>query len=125
MTQSPSSPMRSEQMLPAEEDLEALMRAIQGRHRVKLVYRRQLDGVTSIHEIAPLDIRGGDTSRTANTLYLWAWCFAEQEAEMHLMDRVERVLELDQVFDTDDLLARWPTRRWPLPKSWSVPRDWA
>jgi predicted DNA-binding transcriptional regulator YafY len=107
------------------EDVTALVEAIQNCRRVRLVYRRQLDGVTSMHEVAPLDLRPGDTGRTATTIYLWAWCFAEQEAEMHLLDRVLRAQALEARFDPTEIAGAWPMKRWPIPAEWTVPRDWS
>lgn len=104
--------------------MEALIRAIQEKKRVRIVYRRKADEVVSVHEVAPIDLRGGWTSRTANTLYLWAWCFAEDRLEMHLMDRLARVIPLETTFDPLAILARWPVQKWPIPESWTVPRDW-
>jgi hypothetical protein len=77
-----------------------------------------------MHEIAPVDVRPGDTERTSTTLYLWAWCFAEEEAEMHLLDRVLKVQILDDSFDPSRLASDWPVKRWPVPDEWTVPRDW-
>jgi predicted DNA-binding transcriptional regulator YafY len=107
-----------------DESLENLVLAIAERRRVRLVYQRQADEVTTIHEVAPMDLRPGDTQRTAHTVYLWAWCFAEDRLELHLMSRVKRADLLDGFFDPAPLLARWPEDIWPRFPTWNVPRDW-
>ncbi len=111
--------------MEAEERTTAILeRAIREHLCVRLVYRRKSDEVVSVHEIAPLDIREGWTEKTATTLYLWAWCFAESQAEMHVLERVIGVTLLNRVFQPPELLRRWPTDRWPLPDAWRVQRDW-
>jgi predicted DNA-binding transcriptional regulator YafY len=107
-----------------EESLGILVRAIAERRRVRLAYRRQKDAVISVHEVAPIDLRPGDTLRTANTVYLWAWCFAEDRLELHILARVLRAQLLDAVFDPEPLLSRWPEDIWPRFEEWVVPRDW-
>jgi predicted DNA-binding transcriptional regulator YafY len=107
-----------------EELVSALVTAIQHRKRVRLAYQRKADEVVSIHEIAPVDIRIGWTPDTSGQLYVWAWCYAEDRLEMHLLDRVVRVIHLDETFDPASILHRWPRDRWPIPDDWSVPREW-
>ena len=84
----------------------------------------QRDEVTSIHEVAPLDVRAGWTERTDHLLYVWAWCYAEDKAEMHLLDRVEAVVGVAKSFDPQVVLAEWTRTAWPLPDEWEVSRDW-
>ena len=98
--------------------------AIASRVRLRLAYRRAKDDVTSVHEIAPIDIRFGDRPTTHGKRYLWAWCFATNELEMHAIDRVVRAIPLATTFDPSEILARWPRRRWPIPYDWEIPRDW-
>jgi predicted DNA-binding transcriptional regulator YafY len=97
--------------------------AIQARRRLRLVYQRKADDVVSVHEVAPVDVRPGDTPRTANTTYVWAWCFAEDKLERHLLDRVLKAQKLEDGFDPEEILRRWP-EGWPRPITWAVPRDW-
>lgn len=78
----------------------------------------------SLHEVAPIDIRSGERRGTEKTLYLWAWCFAENELEMHVLARIEKVIELDEPFSPDHVFSMWPKDRWPVPETWAVPRDW-
>jgi predicted DNA-binding transcriptional regulator YafY len=108
----------------SQEVIDALVSAIQESSRVRLVYRRQADGVTSIHEVAPIDISPGWTERIRNQIYLWAWCFAENKAEMHLLDRIVKLQRLNRPFDPTTLLAQWRSTAWPLPDEWTVPRQW-
>jgi predicted DNA-binding transcriptional regulator YafY len=98
----------------------AIIDAIQRKRKVQLGYQRR-DGSPSLHVVAPIDLQLGDTEATATTEYLWAYCFAEEKAEMHRMNRVLTVRIIDERFDLEEILAKWPTN-WPLPKSWRVPR---
>ena len=98
--------------------------AIGACRRLRLVYTRKADGVTSIHEVAPVDIRPGDTPATATNEYLWAWCFAEDKLERHLLDRVRSVEILPTRFEPAEILARWPSG-WPQPSTWRIGRTWA
>jgi hypothetical protein len=98
--------------------------AIQTRQIVRLAYRRKEDEVITLHEVAPLDIRRGDSSSTALVQYLWTWCYAQERAEIHLLGRIVRATTLTMTFDPDDILGQWPTWKWPLPSEWSIPRDW-
>lgn len=106
-----------------ESPFDRLVRAIRGQERVRLVYARQRDEVVSIHEVAPIDIRPGDTPRTAATLYVWAWCFAESKPETHLLARIQRVLDTADTFDAAAMLKAW-IDHWPLPDGWKVERSW-
>jgi predicted DNA-binding transcriptional regulator YafY len=107
----------------ADEDaVQKLTLAITEHRRVRLTYSRQADEVTSIHEVAPIDIRGGDTPRTKQTFYLWAWCFAEDKLERHLLDRIVRVDGLQATFDPGAIYRRWP-EGWPMPDTWNIPRS--
>lgn len=105
--------------------MEALIRAIAGHEKCRLVYKRAKDGVTSIHEIGPVDIRRGDRTTTRDRLYLWAWCFAEGELEMHRIDRIVRVIQMGSPFDPAWVMANWPEAHWPKPDRWMVPRNWS
>jgi predicted DNA-binding transcriptional regulator YafY len=104
------------------ELVRSLIRAIRLRHRIRLVYTRQADEVTTLHEVAPLDIRPGDTRRTQDVLYLLAWCYAEARPEMHLVRRIDRVVELEPEFELAEILKNWPTEKWPIPDDWVVSR---
>ena len=104
--------------------VESLVEAIAAQKRVRLGYRRQADEVTSVHEVAPLDIQPGDTTRTRGSEYLWAWCFAEDKLERHLMQRILRVEILDVEFDPEWVYERWP-QGWLRPAEWRVPRPWS
>ena len=101
--------------------IQQLVGAITRSETVRLVYARQSDEVVSIHDIAPVDIRPGETPKTSSTLYIWAWCFAEDKPETHLLDRIHRVLATGETFELSAILARWP-EDWPLPDKWAVPR---
>ncbi len=104
--------------------IETLTAGIMGRHVVRLGYLRQRDGVVSLHHVAPIDIRLGDTPRTGGTWYLWAYCFEEDRLEMHLLERVRSATLTDRSFNPREILAKWPEPEWPLPKEWVVPRSW-
>ena len=99
-----------------------LIEAIQTCREVQLGYERR-DGSRSLHVVAPMDLRMGDTPTTEETEYLWAFCLAESEAEMHLCERILAVRLLG-VFEPRDILAIWPSERWPLPQHWCIARDW-
>jgi len=88
-----------------------------------LVYQRKSDEVVSVHEVAPIDIQPGDTPRTATTRYVWAWCFAEDKLERHLLDRVLKAQTLESGFNPEEILRRWP-EGWPRPTGWTISRDW-
>lgn len=104
--------------------VDTLAEAIKNHRIVRIAYSRKGDDVLSLHYVAPVDIRPGETSRTADTMYLWAYCFDESRVEMHLLGRVRSVLATGDHFDPADILVRWPTERWPLPAEWVVERDW-
>jgi predicted DNA-binding transcriptional regulator YafY len=103
--------------------VERLIAAIRNAEKVRLVYVRQRDEIVSIHDVAPVDIRHGDTPRTASTLYVWAWCFAEDKPETHFLDRIQRVLDTGDTFEPSEVVARW-VDHWPLPDGWEVDRSW-
>lgn len=93
---------------------------------VRLGYRRLADGVVSLHRVAPVDVRPGPSSRTAKTLYLWAFCYEESKLERHQPDQVVSVTVSEERFVPRDILAGWP-QGWLIPKEWVVPRgseDW-
>lgn len=98
--------------------------AIKSRRVVRLAYARQADGVLSLHYVAPVDVRPGDSPRMASTMYLWAYCIDEKRIEMHLLDRVRAVQLTDGSFDPDAILRAWPVERWPIPATWTVERRW-
>lgn len=97
--------------------------AIQEAQVVRLAYNR-LDGITTIHEVAPIDISPGETARTQRTLYLMAWCLVEDQPEMHILDQVVSAVSVGRSFRPSEFLSRWPTERWPLPVEWHVSRLW-
>lgn len=96
---------------------------IRNKRRMRVAYRRQSDEMTGIHNLAPLDVRAGDSRRTQRTLYLWAWCYSCGRAEMLLISRIDAVTTLDESFDPAEVMSRWPRDRWPLAE-WTVSRDW-
>ena len=100
-----------------------LEEAITQRRIVRVAYVRQSDGVVSLHHVAPIDIRLGDTLKTSGTRYLWAWCFEEGKAETLIVDRIQRVVPTAEVFNPKAVLSSWASN-WPMPDSWAVPRDW-
>ncbi len=102
---------------------DVIVDAIRTRRRLRLAYQRKADDVVSVHEVAPFDIQPGDTPRTANARYVWAWCFAEDKLERHLLDRVLKAQKLDDAFDPEQILRRWP-EGWPKPNAWAITRDW-
>ena len=104
--------------------IETLVRAIQHCEVVRLGYSRQADGILSLHRVAPIDIRPGETPRTRQKTYLWAFCLEEGRVEMHLLDRILSVSPTDSTYEPAPILEYWPTDRWPLPEEWVVPRDW-
>jgi len=106
------------------EVMSIVVTAIESARKVRLAYRRQSDEVTSLHEIAPVDVRPGWTDRTRNNQYLWAWCYAEGKAEMHLVDRIEGAFLLESEFDPAAVLRDWRDTGWPLPDTWEVRREW-
>jgi predicted DNA-binding transcriptional regulator YafY len=104
--------------------VDALVSAIQKCEVVRLGYARQADGILTLHRVAPLDIRPGETPRTRQKTYLWAYCFEEGRGEMHLLDRILSVTGTEDQFDPGRILQRWPRDRWPVPAAWVVPRTW-
>lgn len=102
---------------------EAIAQAIAEAATVRLVYKHRNDETVSIHEIAPIDLRPGDTDRTARIFYLWAWCLAEDKLESHIASRILKVIPTGQSFDAAEILARW-AESGPLPDRWVVPRTW-
>lgn len=111
-------------MLPVNEsDRETLERAIQGERKAQVGYQRA-DGSISVHVVAPVDIRLGETERTGDTEYLWAFCYAEGIPEMHRCDRILQVRELAEGFSGKALLESWPSKKWPLPNAWVIRRAW-
>lgn len=101
-----------------------LVQAVIGAETVRLVYSNlKKAGVVSMHDVAPIDVRPGDTPRTSSTLYLWAWCFAEDKPETHLVSRIRRVSPTGNTFDGPEILDLW-VAHWPLPEGWKVPRTW-
>jgi predicted DNA-binding transcriptional regulator YafY len=102
---------------------ESLSEAIHDHRIVRLGYERR-DGVVSLHFVAPLDLQPGDRATTKSSTYLWAFCFDEEEAEMHRLDRVRSVTSTADLFNPADIFERWPHDRWPLPGAWEVERDW-
>lgn len=101
-----------------------LTAGLTGRHVGRLAYSRQRDGILSLHHVAPIDIRAGDTPRTSETWYLWAYCYEEQCLEMHLMDRVRSAVLMERCSEPAEILRRWPEPEWPRPEVWVVPRNW-
>jgi hypothetical protein len=111
--------------LPASEIEQALVRAIQTRSIVRLGYDRIYRGaVSTLHEVAPIDIRFGESPRTATTRYLLAYCFDQERPEMHLLSNCRAVSTTDRQFSPHDVRARWPDR-WPMPDQWFVQREWS
>jgi hypothetical protein len=100
----------------------ALVRAIRERKKVQLGYKR-LDGSVSLHTVAPLDIRQGETAKTERSDYLWAYCFAEGRLESHILTRVLTVLVRAETFASREILALCPPS-WDAPRDWSVHRKW-
>jgi hypothetical protein len=43
---------------------------------------------------------------------------------MHLCERIICVKALGEPFDVAGILEAWPDERWPLPRKWTVARDW-
>lgn len=109
--------------MDAEELIEELTLAIRDRRVVRLAYARQTDGVLSLHYIAPIDLRFGETPRTRSTTYLWAFCLDEDKLETHLVDRIRKVDRTNRHFSPADLLREWPDN-WPRPPEWRIPREW-
>lgn len=104
-------------------DRSVLEQAIRGHLRVQLAYQR-IDGSVSLHVVAPVDIRFGETEATRGTEYLWAHCYAENVAEMHRCDRIISARILEESFDPAELVRNWPQHKWPLPVEWAVVRSW-
>lgn len=106
------------------EMIEMLVRAVVDEATVRLVYaNKKKAGVVGIHDVAPIDVRPGDTPATAKELYLWAWCFAEDKPETHTLTRIRRATATGDTFDGGQILSQW-VEHWPLPASWVVPRAW-
>jgi predicted DNA-binding transcriptional regulator YafY len=103
--------------------LDVLTKAIVSSRLVRLGYSRKADDVVSLHHVAPIDVRPGDTPATETTWYLWAYCVEESKLERHLVDRIVTATLEDEAFDPRDVLRRWPSG-WPLPYEWVVPREW-
>lgn len=107
----------------SDDDRIRLTSAIRDHNNVQLAYRR-LDGSTSLHLVAPIDIRHGNTPATEAHEYLWAFCYAESRAEMHRCEGILTVRVMDTAFEPAELLSNWPVERWPLPSKWQVARRW-
>lgn len=112
--------------MDSTEIVGALTAAIADRRIVRLGYSRlQRGAMLTLHYIAPIDIRPGESEATRGILYLWAYCFDQSRLETHLLGRVRSVTPSDEVFDPDLIMRLWPTDRWPVPPDWVVPRDWS
>ena len=72
------------------QPMDALVQAIQQHRKILLGYQRR-DQSLSLHTLAPVDLQFGNTAATADQLYLWAYCFAEEKAESHKFDRILRL----------------------------------
>lgn len=105
------------------EQRTTVVEAIQLHQKLQLGYRRT-DGSLSLHTVAPVDIQPGDRPSTSEKEYLWAFCYAENKAELHLCERILSARILDERFSVNELLDMWP-REWTLPEVWRVPRSWA
>ncbi len=104
--------------------VDLLVRAVVDETTVRLVYaNKKKAGVVGIHDVAPIDVRPGDTPATSKTLYVWAWCFAEDKPETHTLTRIRRATPTGEKFDGGRILAQW-VEHWPLPDQWVVPRSW-
>lgn len=104
--------------------IDELVRAVIGKATLRLVYSNlKKKGIVSVHDVAPIDVRPGDTPATAKTLYLWAWCFAEGKPETHTLTRIRRATRTGDTFDGGRILSQW-VEQWPLPDRWVVPRSW-
>jgi predicted DNA-binding transcriptional regulator YafY len=101
--------------------ISAVREAIDNRRVVRLGYERSYDGVISLHFVAPIDMRGGDSRKTADNVYIWAYCFDEAKPETHLVDRVRSISATNRTFDPWQVFQAWPDD-WPLPHDWVVPR---
>lgn len=99
------------------------MQAIQDRRVLRLGYAHVTDNVLSLHRVAPIDIRPGETRKTAHLTYLWAFCFEENRLEMHRMDGVRTVALTEDHFSPTLILARWPSD-WRRPAEWVISRSW-
>lgn len=99
----------------------ALENAIGGCRIIRLGYVRASDGLVTLHRVAPVDIRPGDTPRFATTEYLWAFCYEESKLERHLVNRIVSVTPTPDAFDPRDLFRSWP-EGWYVPKQWVIPR---
>jgi hypothetical protein len=105
-------------------ELEELLCDAISRCQVLLLgYERQRDGIVSLHRVAPIDIRPGETAKTGDRLYLWAYCYDEAIPEMHILERVRTAKSTGEAFDPTSILDNWP-EKWPLPDSWRVSRKW-
>lgn len=100
----------------------AVVGAIRSHRKLQLGYRRR-DGSLSLHTVAPVDLQMGNRAGTESTEYLWAYCFAEEKAELHACERILSVRALGESFEPADVLGRWPDR-WTLPNDWAIDRIW-
>lgn len=108
---------------PAATRLAVIVEAIKRKRVIRLGYARNSDGVVSLHDVAPIDVRPGDTTATASRLYLWAYCLAEQRLETHIFDRVITAQPTDREFSAHFVDSVWPAN-WPRPAKWEISRDW-
>jgi len=104
--------------------IDVLVGAVVNRWVARIVYDRQRDGVTSIHEVAPIDVSPGPTAGSAAKVYLIAWCFAESKPETHLVERIRDVSLTGETFEPKAIASSWPVKEWPIPAEWVVPRKW-
>src|SRR5439155_37005 len=102
-------------MATAAEIEKALTEAIQNRVIVRLGYARQRDEIVSLHRVAPVDIRAGETRNTGGRAYLWAYCYEEALVETHLMGRIRSVTLTAEHFRPTAIFAQWP-KAWPIPE---------
>lgn len=103
--------------------IEQITTAIDNREILRIGYSHLHGGPLSLHRIAPVDVRPGDSAKTSRTLYLWAFCYDRNQPETHLLTGIRTLTETSETFDPLLVLRMWPDR-WPLPPTWAIPRDW-
>jgi predicted DNA-binding transcriptional regulator YafY len=98
--------------------VDRVQEAIRQKRRVIVRYRPDAEGTIQTYEVAPLDIKPGETGTTRTNDYLWVYSFEHG----HILSlRLERVLSAEiseEAFAPDEILADWQEREWNVPREW-------
>jgi predicted DNA-binding transcriptional regulator YafY len=103
----------------------SLTSAIKGGLVVRLGYSPIDGGPITLHRVAPIDIRPGDSESTRSVSYLWAYCFDRHRVEKHRLPGIRTVTVTEERFDTTAVMNTFREQGWQVPGDWVVSRDWA